>query len=63
MDIAALNNTALSALSIATPTSEAIGVAMLSNQLDVSQSMSDSLIRAMELSVNSAVGGNFDVSV
>ena len=64
MDIAALNNTALSALSSAsTPTSEAIGVAMLSNQLDVSQSMRDSLIRAMELSVNSAVGGNFDVSV
>lgn len=64
MDIAALNNTALSALSSAsTPTSEAIGVAMLSNQLDVSQSMSDSLIRAMELSVNPAVGGNFDVSV
>ncbi len=63
MDIAALNNTALSALRIATPTSEAIGVAMLSNQLDVSQSMSDSLIRAMELSVNPAVGGNFDVSV
>lgn len=64
MDIAALNNTALSALSSAsTPTSEAIGVAMLSNQLDVSQSMCDSLIRAMELSVNPAVGGNFDVSV
>ena len=63
-DIAALNNTALSALnSASTPTSEAIGVAMLSNQLDVSQSMSDSLIRAMELSVNPAVGGNFDVSV
>lgn len=58
MDIAALNNTALSALnSASTPTSEAIGVAMLSNQLDVSQSMSDSLIRAMELSVNPAVGG------
>ena len=63
MDIAALNNTALSASSASTPTSEAIGVAMLSNQLDVSQSMSDSLIRAMELSVNPAVGGNFDVSV
>ncbi|MCI5620604.1 MAG: YjfB family protein [Lachnospiraceae bacterium] len=64
MDISALNNTALYALNTATTkTGEALGVAMLSNQLDVSEALSDSMIKAMELSVNPSVGSNFDVSV
>ncbi|MDE7435017.1 MAG: YjfB family protein [Lachnospiraceae bacterium] len=64
MEIGALNNTALYALNSATTkTGEILGVAMLSNQLEVSQTMGDSMIRAMELSVNPSVGGNIDVSV
>ena len=64
MDISALNNTALYALNTATTkTGEALGVAMLSNQLDVSKALSDSMIKAMELSVNPSVGSKFDVSV
>lgn len=64
MEIGALNNIALYALKGAdNKTSETIGLAMLSNQLEVSQTMGDSMIRAMENSVNPAVGGNIDVSV
>lgn len=64
MDISALNNTALYALNSATTkTGETVGLAMLSNQLDVSEALSDSMIKAMELSVNPSVGGNFDMSV
>ena len=37
-----------------------VGVAMLSKQLSVSEASGQSLIRAMELSVNPGVGGNFD---
>ncbi|MBO5246629.1 MAG: YjfB family protein [Eubacterium sp.] len=40
-----------------------IGVAMLSKQLEVSEASGASLIRAMELSVNPAVGANFDMYV
>ena len=37
-----------------------VGVAMLSKQLAVSEASGQSLIRAMELSVNPNVGGNVD---
>ena len=37
-----------------------VGVAMLSKQLSVSEASGQSLIRAMELSVNPNVGGNVD---
>lgn len=37
-----------------------IGVAMLSKQLDQSEISGESLIHAMELSVNPAIGGNID---
>ncbi len=40
-----------------------IGVAMLSKQLDVSQSSGEALIRAMELSVNPAIGSNIDLYI
>ncbi|MBR1390148.1 MAG: putative motility protein [Lachnospiraceae bacterium] len=64
MDITALNNTALYALNTATTkTGETIGLAMLSNQLDMTDLLSNGMIRALENSVNPAVGSNFDVSV
>ena len=37
-----------------------VGVAMLSKQLALSEVSGQGLIRAMELSVNPNVGGNFD---
>lgn len=40
-----------------------LGVAMLSKQLDQSESDGAALIRAMELSVNPAIGSNFDCYV
>lgn len=58
MDIASLS-TALSAVT----TNNDVGVAMLSKQLDMTEDMGDSMVKAMELSVTPAIGGNFDVSV
>ncbi len=64
MDITSITSTALSSLSSATdPTSQAIGLAMLSKQLDVTDTMSASMIKAMENSVNPAIGGNIDLYV
>ena len=37
-----------------------VGVAMLSKQLALSEASGQSLIRAMELSVNPSIGGNVD---
>ena len=37
-----------------------IGVAMLDKQLEMSEANGQSLIRAMELSVNPGIGGNID---
>ena len=37
-----------------------VGVAMLSKQLALSEASGQSLIRAMELSVNPGIGGNVD---
>ena len=37
-----------------------VGVAMLGKELAASEANGQSLIRAMELSVNPGVGGNFD---
>ncbi len=44
-----------------TPTD--VGVAMLSKQLELTRVTGDSLIRAMELSVNPDIGGNVDLYV
>ena len=41
----------------------AVGTHMLEASLDVASSEIDSLTKAMELSVNPAVGANFDVAV
>lgn len=66
MDIASLS-TALSNASVA----NSFGTAMLGKQLDVTETMGQSMVNALnampapslEHSVNPAVGGNFDVSV
>ena len=64
MEIGSLNSTALSALNSATTaTGKSIGLAMLGKQLDVTNQMGSSMIKAMENSVNPSVGGNFDMSV
>lgn len=64
MDINTLTSIPLNALSAATsPTSEAVGIAMLSKQLEMSDTMNTQMIRAMEQSVNPSVGSNFDMRV
>ena len=62
MPIDALTSVALSQMP-SNPVSAAsdISVAMLSKQLEVSQEMSDSMLKAMEQSVNPGIGGNIDV--
>ncbi len=40
-----------------------VGVAMLSKQLDASESSGAALVRAMELSVNPGLGNNVDLYV
>ena len=40
-----------------------ISIALLSKQLDVTQEMGEDMIKAMEHSVNTHIGGNIDVYV
>lgn len=69
MEIGALASTALYQMNQTSTkvggydTPSDIGVAMLSKQLDVSQSSDEALIRAMELSVNPAIGSNIDLYI
>lgn len=53
MDVTALNNIALSQISPSTSPSD-ISVAILGKQLDVTQKLGDTMIQAMERSVNPA---------
>lgn len=62
MDVTALNNIALSRISPSTSPSD-ISVAILGKQLDVTQKLGDTMIQAMERSVNPHIGGNIDISV
>ena len=62
MGIDSLTSIALSALDMPR-TSTAIGIAVLGKQLDLSETMGDSMVRAMELSVNPNVGSNIDIYV
>lgn len=62
MDVTALNNIALSQISPSTSPSD-ISVAILGKQLDVTQELGDTMIQAMERSVNPHIGGNIDISV
>ena len=40
-----------------------VGTAMLSKTLDLQEAQGGQLTKMMEMSVNPAVGGNFDISV
>ena len=62
MDVTALSNIALSQISPSTSPSD-ISVAILGKQLDVTQKLGDTMIQAMERSVNPHIGGNIDISV
>ena len=62
MDVTALNNIALSQISPSTSPSD-ISVAILGKQLDVTQKLGDTMIQAMERSVNPHIGGNIDIYV
>ena len=62
MDVTALNNIALSQISPSKSPSD-ISVAILGKQLDVTQKLGDTMIQAMERSVNPHIGGNIDISV
>ena len=62
MDVTARNNIALSQISTSTSPSD-ISVAILGKQLDVTQKLGDTMIQAMERSVNPHIGGNIDISV
>lgn len=62
MDVTALNNIALSQISPSTSPSD-ISVAILGKQLDVTQKLGDTMIQAMERSVNPHIGGNIDITV
>lgn len=62
MDITALNNIALSQITPNTSPSD-IGVAILGKQLDVTQKLGDTMVQALERSVNPHIGGNIDISV
>ncbi|MCI8894263.1 MAG: putative motility protein [Lachnospiraceae bacterium] len=55
MDIASLS-TALSM----TQTSNDVGTLMLSKQLDLMETQGDSMVKALEQSVNPHLGSNFD---
>ncbi len=59
MEIGSLANAALSQVS-GTSVPNDVSIAMLSKQLDLTQEMGAEMIKAMELSVNPGVGGNFD---
>ncbi len=62
MEMNTLNSVALSAVNNASnPIGQALGVVMLDKQLEMSETMSDGMVKAMERSVNPSVGGNFDM--
>lgn len=44
-------------------TNNDIGTLMLSKQLDYAETQGESMVKALELSVNPYLGSNFDVSV
>lgn len=61
MQIGSLADIALAQMPAASSVPSDISVAMLSKQLDLTQEMGADMIKAMEHSVNPAVGGNIDV--
>lgn len=66
MDMSMMVTPDIASMSMASATSKFqsdVSVAMLSKNLDTMQSSGAALTKMMELSVNPAVGGNFDMSV
>lgn len=64
MNMNALNTIPLNALNAATSsTGQALGLAVLDKQLEVTETLNSEMIRALEHSVNPSVGNNIDVYV
>lgn len=63
MEINSLTNIVLADMpSLSTSVSSDISVAMLSKQLEMTQTLGMDMVKAMELSVNPNIGSNIDVS-
>lgn len=61
MEIGSLADIALAQMpSLSTSAPNDIAVAMLSKQLDMTQTMGSNMVKAMELSVNPHIGGNIN---
>lgn len=62
MEVSSLPNIALAQMpSLSTSVPSDVSIAMLSKQLDLSQSLGMELVKAMEQSVTPHLGGNIDV--
>lgn len=62
MEVSALPNIALAQMpSLSTSVPSDISIALLSKQLDLSQTLGMDMVKAMEQSVNPGIGGNIDV--
>ncbi len=63
MEINSLTNIVLADMpSLSTSVPSDISVAMLSKQLEMTQTLGMDMVKAMELSVNPNIGSNIDVS-
>ena len=62
MDVGSLPNIALAQMpSLSTSVPSDISIALLSKQLDLSQTLGMDMVKGMEQSVNPGIGGNIDV--
>ena len=64
MEFGSVDGIALAAMNIKqVDTLNQVGTAVLSNAIDQSEVMGQSMIKMMELSVNPGIGGSFDMSI
>ena len=64
MEFGSVDGIALAAMNIKqVDTLNQVGTAVLSNAIDQSEAMGQSMIKMMELSVNPGIGGSFDMSI
>ena len=64
MEFGSVDGIALVAMNIKqVDTLNQVGTAVLSNAIDQSEVMGQSMIKMMELSVNPGIGGSFDMSI
>lgn len=64
MEFGSVDGIALAAMNIKqVDTLNQVGTAVLSNAIDQSEAMGQSMIKMMELSVNPEIGGSFDMSI